>query len=128
MDYQVNSAGNYLKIEADPGDAPGEARELLYAVTEAVFQHGRKPMLICAPGCTPLSLVDLYVIARHVIDTPLRHAKIAFLYDSDAEFEASRFMEGLGAGRGLNMAVFRTERDAARWFGNGSGAPSGAPA
>jgi hypothetical protein len=116
MQYEVKVEADYLKVEVAPSETPGEAKELLYAVAEAVFKHGRKAILICAIGCAPLSLMDLYAVARHVIDTPLKHAKIAFLYDSDAEFEASRFIDSLGVGRGLDMAVFSTERDAARWF------------
>jgi hypothetical protein len=122
MQYHVKLEANYLKVEVAPSETPAEARELLYAVAEAVFKHGRKAILMCAIGCAPLSLMDLYAVARHVVDTPLKHAKIAFLYDTDAEFEASRFMEGLGISRGLDMAVFRTERDAARWFGKSDGA------
>jgi len=117
MQYKVQVEAQYLKVEVTPSETPGEAKELLYAVAGAVFKHGRTAILICAIGCTPLSLVDLYAVARHVIDTPLKHARIAFLYDADAEFEASRFIEELGAGRGLNLAVFRTEQDAQSWFG-----------
>ena len=117
MQYKVIVEANYLKVEVSPSETVGEAKELLYAVAEAVFKHGRQAILICAIGCAPLSLMDLYSVARHVIDTPLKHARIAFLYDSNAEFEASRFMEALGAGRGLDLAVFRTEREAQGWFG-----------
>lgn len=117
MRYQVNIERDYLKVEVSQSETPGEARELLYAITEAVFKHGRKPILICAIGSAPLSLVDLYVIARHVTDTPLRHGRIAFLYEADHEFASSRFIEELGAERGLDIAVCRTESEAVAWLG-----------
>ena len=119
MRYQVRIEPDYLKVEVSQTETPGEAKELLYAITEAVFKHGRKPILVCAMRCQPLSLVALYSIARHVIDTPLRHGKIAFLYDADRELESSRFIEELGEDRGLDIAVFRTEAEAVRWFGLG---------
>ncbi len=117
MRYEVTIERDYLKVMVTPSDeVPGGARELLYAVTEAVFEHGRKPILVCGPECGPLSLPDLYVLARHVIDTPLRHCKIAFVYQADRELESSPFIEELGAGRGLNLSVFPTEDDALQWL------------
>jgi hypothetical protein len=119
MIYQVTVGPDYLKVEASESESAVEAKDLLYSVAEAVFKHGRKPILICSMGCEPLSLVDLYTLARQVIDTPLRHGRIAFLYEADHNFESSRFIDELGAGRGLDMAVFRTEPDAAEWLKNG---------
>ena len=116
MRYEVTIHRDYLKVMVTPSEATGDARELLYAVSEAVFEHGRKPILICGPGCGPLSLPDLYILARHVIDTPLRHGRIAFVYDTDREFQSSRFVDELGPGRGLHLNVFPTENDAAEWL------------
>ena len=66
MPYRVTDEENFLKVEMSSNDAPGSARQLVYAVMEAVLKHGRKPILVCAIGCAPLSLTDLYVVARHV--------------------------------------------------------------
>jgi hypothetical protein len=116
MIYQVTVEQGYLKVQVSESESTGQARDLLYAVAEVVFKHGRRPILICAMGCGPLLLMDLYALARHVIDTPLRHARIAFLYDADRDFKASRFIDELGAGRGLDIGVFRTETEAAQWL------------
>ena len=118
MRYEVTIERDYLKVmvTATPNDPMGDAKELLYAVSEAVFAHGRKPIVISGPGCGPLSLPDLYVLARHVIDTPLRHGRIAFVYKVDREFEASRFVDELGAGRGLDLSVFSTQDEAVGWL------------
>lgn len=116
MRYEVTRERDYFKVVVIPSDeVPDGARELLYAVTEVVFKHGRNPILICGPGCGPLSLPDLYALARHVIDTPLRHCKIAFVYQADRELESSRFIDELGAERGLSLNVFPTEGDAIQW-------------
>lgn len=116
MRYEVKIERDYLKVMVTPSDEiAGGAKELLYAVTEAVFKHGRNPILICGPHGGPLSLPDLYALARHVIDTPLRHCKIAFVYQADRELESSRFIDELGAERGLNLGVFPTEGDAIQW-------------
>ena len=118
MRYEVTIERDYLKVVVSPSDdRRGGARELLYAVTEAVFKHGRKPILICGPGCGPLSLPDLYVLARHVIETPLRHCKIAFVYEADRELESSHFIDELGASRGLSLGVFPSVENAIQWAG-----------
>jgi hypothetical protein len=116
MRYEVTVQPDVLNVEVaeNHSESPGEARELLYAVTEAVFKHGRKPILICAPEFGPLSLPELYILARHVIDTPLRHCRIAFIYKADHEL--TRFMDDLGAARGLTLAVFDTVADARQWL------------
>ena len=116
MRYKVTINQAYLKVEVSHSETPGEAKELLYAVSEAVFKHGRKPILLCAQGCGPLTLPDLYVLARHVIDTPLRHVRIGFIFEADRELESSRFIEELGAGRGLDLGVFPSEADAVGWL------------
>jgi len=116
MRYQVTICRDYLKVMVTPTGSSGDPKELLYAVSEAVFEHGRKPILICGPGCGPLSLPDIYILARHVIDTPLRHGKIAFVYQTDSAFKSSRFVDELGAGRGLHLNVFPTEDDATDWL------------
>lgn len=116
MRYKVTVEQSYLRVEVSPSENHGEAKELLYAVSEAVFKHGRKPILLCTPGCEPLSLTEIYVLARHVIDTPLRHARIAFIFHADRELESNRFIEELGAGRGLDLGVFPTVPDAVGWL------------
>ena len=116
MRYLVTIEPDYLKVQAQTNGSPGEARELLYAVAEVVFKHGRRPILICAAGCKPLSLADLYVLTRHVVVTPIRHGRIAFLYDADRSFKSSGFIEELSAGRALDMAIFSTETEAVRWL------------
>jgi hypothetical protein len=118
MRYQVTVQPDVLTVEVTENysKTAGEARELLDAVTEAVFKHGRKPILICAPGCGALSLPELYILARHVIDTPLRHCRIAFVYTADGEL--TRFMEDLGAARGLTLATFDTVAEATQWLRN----------
>ena len=119
MRYEVTIQRDYLKVMVIPGDVPGDATELLYAVSDAVFQHGRKPILICGPGCSPLSRQELHVLARYVMDTPLRLGKVAFIHDADREFEASRFIDDLRDGQGLDgldLSVFSTEDEAGRWL------------
>lgn len=116
MHYRVTINQAYLKVEVARNETLGEAKELLYAVSEAVFKHGRKPILLCAQGVGPLALPDLYVLARHVIDTPLRHVRIGFLFEADRELESSRFIEELGAGRGLALGAFPSEADAVGWL------------
>jgi len=116
MRYKVTIERAYLKVEVTQSETPGEAKELLYPVSEAVFKHGRRPILLCAEGCGPLPLPDLYVLARHVIDTPLRHGRIGFIFEADRELESSRFIEELGAGRGLDLGAFPTEADAIGWL------------
>jgi hypothetical protein len=116
MHYKVTVEPSYLKVEVYRNDTPGEAKELLYAVSEAVFKHGRKPILVCAPGAKPLALPDLYVLARYVIDTPLRHGKIGFVYDTDHELASNQFIEELGVRRGLDLGVFPTETEAIAWL------------
>ena len=119
MIYQVTIEKGYLKVQVSESESTGEAKDLMYAVAGVVFKHGRMPILICAMGCVPLLLMDIYVLARHVVDTPLRHARIAFLYDADRDFAVSQFVNELGAGRGLDIGLFRTETDAAEWLKNG---------
>ena len=116
MPYKVTDQEKFLKVEMSPSHAQGIAARLLYGVLEALLKHGRKPILVCATGCAPLSLLDLYVVARHVKDTPLRHGKIAFIYAADPALESSRFIETLGEGRRLNMAAFASEAEAERWL------------
>ncbi len=116
MRYKVTINQAYLKVEVSQSETPGKAKELRYAVSEAVFKHGRKPILLCAQGCGPLTLPALYVLARHVIDTPLRHVRIGFIFEADRELESSRFIEELGAGRGLALGAFPSEADAVEWL------------
>ena len=116
MHYKVTVERSHLKVEVFRNETPGEARELLYAVSEAVYKHGRKPILLCAPGAKPLSLPDFYVLARYVIDTPLRHGKIGFVYDADHELASNQFIEELGVRRGLDLDVFPTETEAIAWL------------
>src|SRR6185295_3091973 len=108
MQYHVRVERDYLAVEVSQSETPVEARELLYAITEPVFKHGRKPILISAMGGSPLALVDLYSLAQHVIDTPLRHCKIGFLYQGECELEASHFIEELAEGRGVDISVLGT--------------------
>src|SRR5262245_40452868 len=116
MRYHVTTEPGYLKVEVSPNETLGEAKELLYAVSDAVFRNGRQPILLCAPGYGPLSLSEVYVLARYVIETPLRHARIGFVSRVDRELESHRFIEELGARRGLDLAAFPSEADAIDWL------------
>src|SRR5258706_974253 len=105
MPYKVTDQQNFLKVEMSASPAQGIGPRVVYGVLEAVLKHGSKPVLVCAMGAAPLSLPDLYAIARHVKDTPLRHGKIAFLYEVDRALETSRFIEELVEGNGLKLSA-----------------------
>jgi len=119
MRYKVTVESSYLRVEAFDRNATGGSQRLLHAVAEAVFDVGKLPILFCALGAASLTLADVYLLARYVIDTPLRHCRIALLYDVDPALEASRFIDTLAKDRRLEMAAFHALPDAVRWLANG---------
>ena len=95
---------------------------MLRAVSEAMFEYGKLPILFCSSGTSHLTLQDVYLLARHIIDTPLRYCRIAFLHDMEPALESTRFIETLAADRGLTLAAFYSVPDALHWLA-GAGSP-----
>jgi hypothetical protein len=116
MPYQVIIEPEYLRIEVADRTALGDATAVLQAVTAEIRARGKKSILICSPNASPLSLVDLYALARYALKAVRGDFKIAFLYNLDHVSELSEFMNAIGEGRRLKLAVFRTVPDAARWL------------
>lgn len=116
MEYDIIIEPDHLRVEVSGPETTDDAERLLHAVSEVIFKFGRMPILISSRNASPLSLPDLYALARCTIITPLRHCRIALLHDLDAALEASQFVQALGQDRGLELAVFRTASEAIRWL------------
>ena len=116
MPYQVTVERDHLSIEVGSREGRQRTMALLNAISVLVLQSSVRPALISAMGKKPLSLTDLYSLARSISRTPLRHHRIAFLYDADASFESSRFIESIAEENGLTLAVFKTVAEAVSWL------------
>jgi hypothetical protein len=116
MRYQVTVERDYLSIEVGSGEGRQRAVALLNAISVLVLQSTVRPALISAMDKKPLSLTDLYSLARSISRTPLRDHRVAFLYDADESFESSRFIESIAEENGLKLAVFRTTAEAVAWL------------
>lgn len=127
MPYQVTVERDHLSIEVGSGEGRQRAVALLNAISVLVLQSSVRPALISAMGRKPLSLTDLYALARSISRTPLRQHRVAFLYDADESFESSRFIESIAEENGLTLAVFKTTAEAVSWLVRGDTVRSGSP-
>jgi hypothetical protein len=116
MPYKLSIERDHLSIEIGSSETRERAVTLLNAVSVALFRCAARPTMISALNKAPLTLTDLYTLARALSHTPLRRTPIAFIYDADDSFESSRFIESIAEENGLHLAAFKSPVEALRWL------------
>ena len=121
MDSKVIDREGYVAIEVCHRITMKDAKQLLDTAYKLAARSRAKPVVIYSKEAAPLSLLDLYIFARLIVETPLRKLRIAFLYEGDPDFDSSQFVQTIVRDHGMQFGVFATLPEAVQWFANTEG-------